>query len=187
MSLYREALESWLKSIDVSCGSVLDVGGGEKPIRGRVNSFDVKRYKLLDFDATYRPDYFGDINYIVDLDTPFDVLFCLEVFEYVWHPIQAIENLSSFLRPGGIAYISFPTIYPLHNPPGIDYLRYTKFGIEKLLSIGFISWEITPRRATAGLPALSEFYRNEGMHPMRNTPAIYDIGYMVKAIKGDDK
>ena len=186
MSFFREQLEEWLSKIDVSAGSVLDVGGGENPVKDRVRSFNVKIYKILDNNYQYKPDYYADINYIFDLDRKFDILFCLEVFEYIWNPKQAIENLGSFLKPGGIAYISFPTIYPVHNPYGIDYLRYTKFGIEKLLPFGeFKSWEITPRTATLGIKALGEFYRLEGMHPISDR-MIFDIGYLVKAIKGGD-
>lgn len=183
MSYYREQLESWIKKIDVECDSVLDVGGGEKPIPKRVRSFKVRRYKILDVDAQYRPDYFADINYINDIEDPFDCLFCLEVFEYIWNPVQAIENISSFLKPGGIAYVSFPTIYPVHNPYGMDYMRYTKFGVEKLLGTAFQTWEITPRVATQGLASLSSFYSMEGMHPLKNTSIVFDIGYLVKAVK----
>ena len=100
------------------------------------------------------------------------------------NPFQAIENLASFLKEGGIAYISFPTIYPVHNPPSIDYLRYTKNGVEKLLKEGgFSTWEITPRIATNGVEALARFYSLEGMHPVKNDRVIFDIGYLCKVIK----
>ena len=172
-----------MKTLEINCHSVLDVGGGELPIKDRVKSFEVKKYRILDNEAEFRPDIFGDLNFIVDVDSPYDTLFCLEVFEYVWNPVQAIENIASFLKPGGVAYVSFPTIYPLHNPPGIDYLRYTKFGVEKLLAhAGFKSWEITPRVATLGQKSLADFYRYEGMHPMKGTSMIYEIGYLVKAL-----
>lgn len=190
MSLYRNQLEAWLKNIEVECDKVLDVGGGELPIKKRVKSFNVNNYKVLDNDAQFAPDYFADLNYPLMLqehvmfESQFNVLFCLEVFEYIWNPSRAMENLWHLLVKDGVAYISFPTIYPLHNPPGIDYLRYTKNAVEKLLEqAGFRTWEITPRKATTGAGYLRDFYMSEGMHPMRNTDEIYDIGYMVKAIK----
>ena len=184
MSYYRDQLEEWLRQISVDCHSVLDVGGGELPIKKRVRSFECKKYKILDIDHKYSPDYFRDMNYLIDDINEFDQLFCLEVFEYIWNPVHAMENLVYFLKDKGIAYISFPTIYPVHNPPGIDYMRYTKFGIERLLTIaGFNTWEITPRVATNGIKDLSSFYSQEAMHPMKNTSMIYDLGYMVKAIK----
>lgn len=182
MSYYRNQLESWLKTITVDCNSVLDVGGGENPVKTRVKSFNAKKYKIMDNEAQFRPDLFGDINFLIDSTDEFDIVFCLEVFEYVWNPVQAIENLAYFLKDNGVAYISFPTIYPVHNPYGIDYSRYTKFGVEKLLGRVFKSWEITPRVATTGINYLRDFYSIEGMHPLKDR-IVYDIGYLVKAIK----
>jgi SAM-dependent methyltransferase len=186
MSYYREQLEKWLKRIDVTADSVIDVGGGENPIKTRVNSWNVKEYKILDHDAQFKPDFFTDINYPIGgaVFDKADVIFCLEVFEYIFNPLQAMKNLFELLKDNGIAYISFPTIYPLHNPAGIDYLRYSKNAIEKLLTeAGFATWEITPRIATDGINALRDFYTLEGMHPMKNTPEVFDIGYLVKAYK----
>lgn len=184
MSFFRQQLESWLKNLDIECDSVLDVGGGDLPVKTRTRSFKVREYRILDNDSQFHPDYFGDLNYLCDMDDEYDVVFCLEVFEYIWNPYQAMENLYSFVKPGGSAYLSFPTIYPLHNPEGIDYLRYTKYGVEKVLSEGgFKSWEITPREATVGLKHLHDFYMSEGMHPMKNNSAIYDIGYLVHAVR----
>lgn len=188
MSYFREQLEEWLKRIDVKTEVVLDVGGLANPVEKRVRNWDVEEYRILDNGAEVvgTPDYFYDINNLIDLPRKFDIVFCLEVFEYLYNPVQAIENISSFVKPGGIAYISFPTIYPVHNPAKIDFLRYTKRGVEKLLEIGqFKTWEITPRIATAGIDLLAKFYSVEGMHPVKDK-VVYDIGYMVKAWKGKD-
>ncbi len=211
-SLYRQQLESWLKKQHIDAVNVLDVGGGQLPVDKRVGSWSVKNYKLLDNDAQYKPDYFHDLNqpvrfahtqvdeaigqkgdgrlYEDDFWMPgaYDAIFCLEVFEYIYDPVTAHRNLGELLCPGGVAYISYPTWYPLHNPPGIDYLRYTKNAIEKLLSVsGFETWEITPRIATDGVKALADFYSKEQMRPMREEPAVFDIGYLVKAYKSKEE
>jgi len=68
MSYFREALENWLKNIDVECESCLDVGGGELPVKDRVKSFKVEVYKILDHDAQFNPDYFFDLNYPEKID-----------------------------------------------------------------------------------------------------------------------
>lgn len=188
MSYYRNQLEEWLKKIEVDVISVLDIGGGEKPVKDRVSFWKVNDYKIADNNTKNDLDYFYDINHRNQLVAivNFDVVFCLEVMEYVYDPVQAHLNISKALRPGGIAYISYPTIYPLHNPVGIDYLRYSKNAIEKYLGeSGFKTWEITPRIATEGLESLNQFYRQEGMHPIRGTMDIYHIGYMVKAYKSE--
>lgn len=183
-SLYRQQLERWLKQINVDCDSCLDVGGGQLPIKDRVNSWQVREYKLLDNDAQYKPDYFCDLNAPIRLKKKFDVVFCLEVMEYVWEAVVAHQNLFGFLKDDGIAYVSYPTLYPLHNPPGIDYLRYTKNAVEKYLAVAdFKTWEITPRMASDGLQSLSDFYSYERMRPIKGTKEIFHIGYMVKAFR----
>lgn len=202
MSFYRDQLENWLKTIDVKAGRVLDIGGGANPVKGRTRSWDVREYYILDnmaedfnIDFGIANDYFNDdINDHLDFTERqyaplggfnLDVIFCLEVFEYVWNPWQAIRNISNnLIISGGIAYISFPAIYPVHNPKEIDYLRYTKKGIEKLLrKAELFPWTITPRVATKGRQALADFYRLEGMHPVKGDDVIYDIGYLVEARK----
>ena len=183
-SLYRQQLEAYLKRIDVRAESVLDVGAGSHPIMKRVNSWDVKEYKTLDNDAKFKPDYLKDLNYKIELDRKFDIVFCLEVSEYLFRPLVAIKNLYNFLKNDGILYISFCSIYPLHNPPKIDYLRYTKNAVEKLLKeAGFKDWEITPRIASNGQKSLCSFYFQEQMRFMKGTDEIFDLGYMVRALK----
>lgn len=150
-----------------------------------MRNWKVNRYYVLDNDAQYKPDFFADLNFDFTFKPgKFDIVFCLEVMEYIFNPVQAHLNIFHLVEQGGVAYISYPTIYPLHNPPKIDYLRYSKNAIEKLLAeAGFYTWEIIPRIATEGVNSLADFYRYEGMHLMKNTEEIFDIGYCVKAIK----
>lgn len=192
MSYFREKLENWLATIDVTANRVIDIGGASKPVKDRVRSWNVKDYKIADIGAEHPvvENFLTlDLNHRVDekiLKTSglFDYAFCLEVFEYIWNPVMALYNIKTFLMIGGTAYISFPTVYPPHNPEGMDYLRYTLDGIEKLLNVAeFRNWTIEPRVATKGLEALKEFYSLEGMHARREDPSIYNIGYLVKALK----
>lgn len=199
MSLYREQLESWLKTIDVKADTVLDIGGSAYPVKGRVRSWDVREYVVADnnnekgwHDKWREPDVHIDLN---DCDAgdfmarmedagyieyP-DVVFMLEVAEYLYRPWLTAMFLNGITD---VVYSSWPAIYPVHNPKGSDYLRYTKEGIIKL----FNEWdfeikEIVPRKATKGRKALQEFYSLEGMRAVKNDDCIYDIGYMVKAVK----
>jgi len=135
MSFYREELERYLKELDVKANSCLDIGGASNPVKNRVKSWDVEHYKIADNgleDGDY--DIELDLN---DPDTPnhffYDRVFCLEVFEYIIEPVKAMNYIYDSLNNGGIATISFPFVYPLHNPVEHDYLRYTKVGAEKLL------------------------------------------------------
>ena len=188
-SYYRQQLEDWLKTIDVKADRVLDIGGGANPVKGRTKSWEVREYEIVDNNAEGE---FVEKHNFIDLNKPYqgglpydnDIIFCLEVFEYLFRPLLALKTIHLLLKKGGIVYISFPSIYPVHNPKEIDYLRYTKFAIEKLLKVaGFTQWEIRPRVATEGRQALSAFYSLEKMHPVKNDPVIYDIGYLVEAHK----
>ena len=114
----------------------------------------------------------------------FNMIFCLEVMEYVWNPVLAIQNIYDLLENDGFAYISFPAIYPVHNPVEIDSLRYTKQVIERYLKMaGFDRWEIKAREATKGRDLLAMFYGEERMHPLRKSELPFNIGYLVKAYK----
>lgn len=187
MSYYRDQLEIWLKQLHIKAKSVIDIGGAANPVSKRVASWDVENYVILDNgleEMKQKPDIFKDINQRINPGVQYDVAFCLEVFEYVWNPVVAMQNVYDFVKRGGYAFISFPTIYPFHQPEEFDCLRYMKPGIEKLLDhAGFERWNITPRRATAGHEYLASFYQSEGMHPVRGSQQVYDIGYMIEAFK----
>jgi SAM-dependent methyltransferase len=200
MSLYRNQLENWLKRINVKAERVLDIGGASNPARNRVASYEVEETVFFDNGAEE-----AKVQYIpFDLNLPitqlegyekeikrerknllqFDAVFCLEVFEYIWNPVQAMKNIYDLMTEDSVCYISFPAIYPVHQPYEIDYLRYTKQAIMKYLELsGFTQIQITERVATNGRGALAEFYSLEGMHPLRKSDLPYDIGYLVKARK----
>ena len=114
----------------------------------------------------------------------YNIIFCLEVFEYIWNPIQVLGNINNLMKENGILYISFPFIYPIHNPEGKDYLRYTRWGIEKLLKeTGFEVIELKSRIMTAGSEFWGHFLKSEAMHLCRGYREHNEIGYCVKAIK----
>lgn len=204
MSYYRNQLETWLKNINVKTERVLDLGGASNPVRYRVNSWDVQECVFLDrgieeakveyipFDINLPLDqlqgYYkkGIGEGVVEINPlfQFDALFCLEVFEYVWNPVQAIGNIWNLMNNDSVAYISFPAIYPVHNPIEIDYLRYTQRAISHYFNMfKFDQVEIVPRVASKGRADLARFYSNEGMHPVRGSDVPFDIGYMIKARK----
>jgi SAM-dependent methyltransferase len=190
MSYYRDQLERWLSTIDVKADNVLDIGGAANPVKDRVKSWEVGTYRIADnFLEKPKDDsipiYEYDLNEegIVD-ETDWDVIFCLEVFEYIYDPHVALDNIQTMLGNEGKAYISFPSIYPVHEPKEYDYLRFTRQGIVRLLDIvGFSEWKILPRIATIGKEALGQFYSFEGMHPVKHDDVIYHIGYLVEACK----
>lgn len=118
MSKWREELEGWLKTIDVNCGSVLDVGGSEKPIRGRTKTWSTVAYGNLDIENGYDLD---DPELILKAQ-PADVVFCLETLMYTTDPLTAVKNLARLTKKH--LYLSNPLEgYPETKPAGTDMLR----------------------------------------------------------------
>ena len=182
MSNVRRQLESWLKKIDVK-GSVLDVGGFAMPVKGRTKSWDVSDYRILDIRGG---DIKEDLNeYIIrpptrdgGLEPDFDIVFCLEVMEYIYNPFQALENINQYLNEFGTLYISTHFMFP-HHSGGPDSLRYTSIGITRLLEkTGFEDIKITPRYALN--PLTMEIWQKEESKVCKYPT---EIGHMIKAIK----
>lgn len=202
MSQYRNQLEAYLKTLDISVEAVLDIGGSALPVKGRVKSWDVGRYVIMDnnLEQSYHKDWFhAEIKYdiqnrfstnflpeqsIGDLKQKFDVVFMLEVSEYLSRPWAALDNVDFLLKDGGIFYSTWITNYPVHEPKHADMMRYTRnWIVEAFEQQNFRILEIIPRKMTDGLSAYADFLRLEGMHPARRHDPVYDLGYIVKATK----
>ena len=187
-SYFRLQLEDWLGQISVGPGRLLDIGGAQKPVVPRLNRCETSDVVILDLDQPHegpRPQIVADLNeswsedgdlYVGD----YDHVFCLEVMEYVWNPVQAADNLYEVTKPGGTLYISFPFVYPIHKPYGADFLRYTEDGARKILeSAGFVIEEVRPRIARS-VHLLKAAFSNDGMKH-RSDDSVGDTGYMIIA------
>jgi SAM-dependent methyltransferase len=174
MSHYRNQLEDWLKTLTVETpGFVLDIGGASNPVKDRVAKFECKGCDYLDNELEKPVEGLnvmkGDIQDYAGLRhtgfsfAMYDVAFCLEVMEYILDPMVAIANIAYLMNKDGIIYITFPFVYPWHNPIESDYLRYTPKGACKLMEAnGFEVLETWNRTDRSGL--LSSFYKADGMH-----------------------
>jgi len=187
-SIYREQLEEWLGGVRIpAMSNVLDIGGSQLPVKDRLrHKGDGSSFTILDLEVPHKgqkPDIFYNINkyYSFDHNNPYDsydIVFCLEVMEYIWNPVQALQNVRMFTNKGGILYITFPFVYPQHNPKGEDCLRYTYWGTKKLLEANdFRIEEVIPRTAQG----LHEFYKSQRMRPADDVNHN-DVGYIIKAI-----
>lgn len=192
MSKSREQINQFLSGISIEGKSVLDVGVQNNPAykycRGHAD-----KYVTMDIDEEWKPDVVGDLNLPVSVALKreivrFDVVFCLEVLEHCWNPIEALKNLFEFTKEGGVCYLSVPFINPIHDK--WDYLRYTPEWFEKVIPmVGFKSFEIHVRRASLGLEYLMEFYKSEGLRMSKIREVMGDgnlknlIGVIVEAHK----
>lgn len=143
-SSYRMELDKWLSNLEVKADTVYDVGGSQLSIMGRIKLLDCKKLVTFDLPQPHKdsdkPDVEINLNYapskdVFEMSGKGDVVFCLEVFDYVFNPALAMCTLSSMLKPGGRLFVTFPTIYPLHQPVEDDALRYMPGGIKKLADI----------------------------------------------------
>ena len=113
----------------------------------------------------------------------FNQIFCLEVSEYLFDPLTALKNINKLLKRNGILWMSFCFIYPHHNPEGADMLRYTRWGVEKLLKETGFEIEYVKSRVEREPDMLESFYFKEGMHPCKTYDKHNETGYLIKAIK----
>jgi SAM-dependent methyltransferase len=174
-----------LHTIDVK-GSVLDIGGSQNPIKGRTKSWLVDNYKILDLEQPHeckqKPDIVADIqeDYTASDQDIFDNIFCIEVSEYWYDPIFALNNIHRLLKKDGLLFISFHFIYPQHKPIGTDFLRYTPIGAEKLLQEAeFEILENIPRLSTFDF---IEAWQAEGMRGWKDFDSN-EIGSLITARK----
>ncbi|CAB4151552.1 hypothetical protein UFOVP585_24 [uncultured Caudovirales phage] len=185
-SSYRRSLEAWLKDLDVTAKVVFDIGGSQLPVNNRVKSWKVGKSYIIDMESPHKespaPDFPADLNLPFDLTIKADLIFCLEVFEYIYDPFTALVNIRDLLVNHGVvkgrAYISFPFAYPVHEPREDDSLRYTEYGIKKLCdAVGLTIINMISRRSDTD--ALAQAYAIERMRPAKG----YDhsiIGWIVE-------
>lgn len=188
-SSYRLELNKWLSNLDVKANRVLDIGGSQEQVKDRVRSWDVKEYLIADLPNPHKdspkPDIELDLNigydYHCDEDMRFDAIFCLEVFDYVWATETAFDCISGLLIAGGTAWVTFPSVYPLHQPVEDDALRYMPGGIKKLAeSVGLTVEEMIPRRFETDL--WDTLIRNERMRAAKHEDHNFS-GWIVRFSK----
>lgn len=189
-SSYRDELNRFLAELDVAADRVLDIGGAQMKMPQRVKSWNVREYLIADLPNPHEDSAKPDIE--LDLNAPivvrnryntervtdefvdivcrageFDIIFCLEVFEYVWNPAVAFEWIEQLMKSGGRAWVSFPSFYPLHQPVQDDALRYMPAAIHKLAeSVGLEIVQIIYRRPESHL--LETFFSTERMRAAKH-------------------
>lgn len=156
MSYYREQLENYLKTLSIETDTVFDIGGAHYPIdKKRTKTWKVKNYQIMDL-----PDH--DLNEPIGFEEQADVVFCLEVFEYLIVPTVALENIARALKSGGKAYVSFPFVYPVHQDVEFDSLRYTLGGIRRMAKRAGLKIDKVHYRRTK-TNTLNKYYAEDGM------------------------
>lgn len=187
-SSYRQELERWLFQLDVTAENVLDIGGSQLPVKGRTSSWDVQRYVIADLPKPHadspKPDIEFDLNttpMVADDYGEYDLIFCLEVFDYIFNPLDAFRRINSLLKADGTAWVTFPTFYPTHNPIEDDALCYKEGGIRKLAAAsGLKIVEMIRRRPETD--ALEQLWHRERMRAAKNYDHRF-LGWIVEFTK----
>lgn len=130
-------------------GRVLDVGAGQAPWRELLSQAE---YVGLDVESA---DSFGmrrqpDVVYYDGCAMPFDSasfdhVMCSEVLEHVPDSAAFMTEVARVLRPGGSLILTVPWSARLHHVPN-DYVRFTRYGLERLLrAAGFSQMHVQER------------------------------------------
>jgi len=206
-SSYRNSLNQFLSGLELECDTLIDVGGSQERLSHRVKSFQVKNYIVLDLPKPHanspKPDIAWDMNdsiieeaasYESDAgyelgyrfsveENKADIITAFELFDYIWHAPNAMRNIAFMLKPGGTAIVSYPTIYPHHNPIEDDAMRYMEGGIRKLAKYaGLEVIEMIKRRPETD--AIEQLWRRERLRAAKH----YDhnlLGFIVKFRKAN--
>src|SRR5581483_4512282 len=78
-------------------------------------------------------DITSDIAAVPAEDESFDAVMCIEVFEHIPHPTEAVREFARLLRPGGTLIITTPVSSLTHFAPYYFYNGYSRFYFEKVL------------------------------------------------------
>lgn len=176
MSYYRQQLEDFLKTLDLKAHTVADVGGAQGEAIARLKSLKCEKYCVFDLPEYNLDDY-------CSWPLRADLVFCLEVFDYIKNPARAFANLSRLLKHGGTMYVTFPFVYPHHNELEAEGLRYSEPAIRWLTEAytDLTIENITYRKDKSGL--LQAFYSADGMRRAKEYPEHDVTGFIVEFTK----
>ncbi|MDQ2799361.1 MAG: methyltransferase domain-containing protein [Armatimonadota bacterium] len=123
-------------------------------------------------------DIVGDIAAIPEPDASFDAILCVEVFEHIPHPVEALREFARLLRPGGRLILTAPFCSMTHFAPYHFYTGFTRYFYEHYLpQCGF---EIAERRSSGSyfhylaqeLRRLPEMGTRYGVRRSRSLPSL---------------
>ncbi len=127
-------------------GEVVDVGCGAAPYRGMCSQ-RVSRYVGVDRAGAVIDGVevvSGDAHALPFGDGAFDAAVSFQALEHVERPGECVREMARVLRPGGLAVITVPGVWALHEAPR-DFWRFTRYGLEELCrGAGLVEVALTP-------------------------------------------
>lgn len=117
-------------------GTVLDFGCGSRPYESlftRATCYIGLDTPISGHDhAGSRVDVLYDGRTLPFAAAAFDGVVSFEVFEHVFEPDAALDEIRRVLKPQGHLLLTTPFAWDEHEQP-YDYARYTSFGLQHLL------------------------------------------------------
>ena len=150
MSLYNDLaitafLEEQLPCVaDGKKQILLDLGCGQQPYRS-VYCDLFNKVIAADFDVRSKIDALLDARALPFMNDSFDIVLLTEVIEHVDDSSIAFREISRVLKNGGYLLLTWPFICSIHELPK-DYVRYTEFGMQRLLQAAGLEIEKLHRR-----------------------------------------
>lgn len=96
----------------------------------------------------------------------FDVIYGLEVFEYVADPLSWLQGLRNLLKPGGTLLLVWPN-YCLSRTKGVNHVRTAEAMGSLLLAAGFAQWELYALRLRPYAQILFSWLHEAPIHLFR--------------------
>jgi len=147
-SIFRE---NWLESVlnDIPKGmKILDAGAGESQYKKYCTHLDYVSQDFAEYDGTgdskgiqkesrdySNLDIVSDITSIPVSDNTFDVIMCIEVFEHLPNPIDALVELNRVLKVGGKLILTAPFASLTHYSPYHYATGFNKYFYEHHLNL----------------------------------------------------
>lgn len=110
---YSHTVEAGMNILEIGCGD----GGNLLPFSEmgcNTIGVDIATSRIKDaktfFEAVHAKGVFiaHDIFLLKDLEESFDIIICHDVFEHIADKERFLSNLSKYLKPQGIVFMSFP-------------------------------------------------------------------------------
>jgi SAM-dependent methyltransferase len=111
-------------------GDTLDFGAGTARHKPMIAKY-AARYTAFDLQAHPNIDIVGDVLAPPIGDASYDTVVSIHVLEHVREPWRMVEQMARILRPGGVAILMAPFMYPFHADPH-DYFRFSEQGLSSL-------------------------------------------------------
>jgi 2-polyprenyl-3-methyl-5-hydroxy-6-metoxy-1,4-benzoquinol methylase len=151
-SLSQLPLDTFASALDAGCG------------RGRLALEFARRYPNLavhgaDIDASVLPVSSmnctfqqADLTRPSDLESEYDLVYCIDVLEHIPGNREAIRNLAGQLKPGGYIYIHLPTSHaPGHFLPSRLFKEFDAWACQEHRGMEFTSDELVGALRSAAL------------------------------------